>query len=90
MGFFIFLLSDYVQAAFTILQEHPEVVPDRVGVLGSSAGSIVTLYLTAESTAVQVRTDNKMKPFLLVYLRHYSQKKNIRTCCLTSMCANRK
>ncbi|XP_012733730.2 peroxisomal succinyl-coenzyme A thioesterase [Fundulus heteroclitus] len=43
------------EAAFNILKDHPKVLSDRVGVLGSSAGSIVTLYLAAESTAVQPR-----------------------------------
>ncbi|KAM4523915.1 peroxisomal succinyl-coenzyme A thioesterase-like [Fundulus diaphanus] len=43
------------EVAFNILKDHPKVLPDRVGVLGSSAGSVVTLYLAAESTAVQPR-----------------------------------
>lgn len=51
--FFIFLLSTSAQTAFNILKDHPQVNPDKIGLFGLSLGSIVAIYLTAESTVVK-------------------------------------
>uniref|UniRef100_A0A7N6A6J1 Acyl-CoA thioesterase 16 n=1 Tax=Anabas testudineus TaxID=64144 RepID=A0A7N6A6J1_ANATE len=40
---------NYFEKAFDVLKNHPQVIPDRVGVLGLSLGSIVIFYLMAES-----------------------------------------
>lgn len=51
---FQFGSSALTQTAFSFLQEHPQVVPDRVGLFGLSLGCIITLYLAAESSVVKV------------------------------------
>ncbi|XP_047431803.1 peroxisomal succinyl-coenzyme A thioesterase-like isoform X2 [Mugil cephalus] len=43
----------YFETAFSIIQEHPLVLPDRVGLLGLSLGSLVSFYLAAESSTVK-------------------------------------
>lgn len=43
----------YFEMAFRLLQEHPQVAPDRVALLGLSLGCIITLYLAAESSVVK-------------------------------------
>lgn len=48
-----FLLSAFTQTAFNIIQEHPQVIPDRVGIFGLSLGSLVTMHIAAESSVVK-------------------------------------
>uniref|UniRef100_A0A3Q3IHQ9 Uncharacterized protein n=1 Tax=Monopterus albus TaxID=43700 RepID=A0A3Q3IHQ9_MONAL len=52
--FFYFLVSVSAQTAFDIIKHHPEVMPDRVGLIGKRIGAVVTNYLTAESTVIKV------------------------------------
>uniref|UniRef100_UPI0037E82A61 peroxisomal succinyl-coenzyme A thioesterase-like n=1 Tax=Semicossyphus pulcher TaxID=241346 RepID=UPI0037E82A61 len=44
---------EYFETAFNILKDHPQVIPDKVGIFGLSLGSIVSIYLTAESTIIK-------------------------------------
>uniref|UniRef100_I3KNF8 Acyl-CoA thioesterase 15 n=1 Tax=Oreochromis niloticus TaxID=8128 RepID=I3KNF8_ORENI len=44
----------YFETAFNIIRNHPQVIPDRVGILGSSLGSMVAFNLTAYSTIIKV------------------------------------
>eukprot|EP00064_Thunnus_orientalis_P019214 superscaffoldBa00004707_g19329 len=44
----------YFEAAFNIVKDHPQVIPDRVGIFGLSLGAIVTMYLAAESTIIKI------------------------------------
>ncbi|KAM6896133.1 peroxisomal succinyl-coenzyme A thioesterase-like [Lycodopsis pacificus] len=46
---------NYFQTAFNIVSEHPQVIPDRVGMFGLSLGSIVTNYLAVESSVIKPR-----------------------------------
>ncbi|KAK2882946.1 peroxisomal succinyl-coenzyme A thioesterase-like isoform X2 [Channa argus] len=48
-------LLDYFETAFNIIKHHPQVMPDRVGIFGLSLGSIMTIYLAAESTVIKPR-----------------------------------
>ncbi|NP_001007420.1 acyl-CoA thioesterase 19 isoform X1 [Danio rerio] len=45
--------NSYFEAAFTFLQKHPRVCPDKVAVMGMSFGVSVTLGLTAYSEIVE-------------------------------------
>uniref|UniRef100_I3JUE4 Acyl-CoA thioesterase 15 n=1 Tax=Oreochromis niloticus TaxID=8128 RepID=I3JUE4_ORENI len=45
----------YFETAFNIIRNHPQVIPDRVGILGSSLGSMVAFNLTAYSTIIKPR-----------------------------------
>ncbi|KAG7497503.1 hypothetical protein JOB18_038772 [Solea senegalensis] len=45
----------YFETAFNLIQEHPRVMADRVGILGLSLGSSLALSLAAESKTVQPR-----------------------------------
>ncbi|KAM7378514.1 hypothetical protein PAMA_013424 [Pampus argenteus] len=45
----------YFEAAFNIVKDHPLVIRDKVGMFGLSLGSIVTMYLAAESTVIKPR-----------------------------------
>uniref|UniRef100_A0A665UG70 Acyl-CoA thioesterase 15 n=1 Tax=Echeneis naucrates TaxID=173247 RepID=A0A665UG70_ECHNA len=45
----------YFEAAFNIIKFHPQVMPDRVGLFGLSMGSLISMYLAAESAAVKPR-----------------------------------
>ncbi|XP_030295411.1 peroxisomal succinyl-coenzyme A thioesterase-like isoform X1 [Sparus aurata] len=45
----------YFETAFNIIKEHPQVIPDRVGMFGLSLGSLVTMHVAAESTIVKPR-----------------------------------
>ncbi|KAM8739952.1 peroxisomal succinyl-coenzyme A thioesterase-like isoform 2-T3 [Acanthopagrus schlegelii] len=45
----------YFETAFNIIQEHPQVIPDRVGILGLSLGSLVTMHIAVESSVVKPR-----------------------------------
>ncbi|XP_053199983.1 bile acid-CoA:amino acid N-acyltransferase-like [Scomber japonicus] len=45
----------YFETAFDIVKDHPQVIPDRVGIFGLSLGSIIALKLAAESTLVKPR-----------------------------------
>ncbi|XP_056223405.1 peroxisomal succinyl-coenzyme A thioesterase-like isoform X2 [Seriola aureovittata] len=45
----------YFETAFNILRDHPQVMPDRVGLFGLSLGSLVSLYLATASTAIKPR-----------------------------------
>ncbi|XP_047194600.1 peroxisomal succinyl-coenzyme A thioesterase isoform X1 [Hippoglossus stenolepis] len=46
---------NYFEKAFNIVRDHPQVMPDRVGLFGLSLGSSVTMLLAAESQVVQPR-----------------------------------
>ncbi|XP_075886043.1 peroxisomal succinyl-coenzyme A thioesterase-like isoform X1 [Nelusetta ayraudi] len=43
----------YFETAFSLLQEHPQVVPDRVALFGLSLGCIISLCLAAESSVAK-------------------------------------
>ncbi|KAM9334895.1 peroxisomal succinyl-coenzyme A thioesterase-like [Symphorus nematophorus] len=43
----------YFETAFNILKDHPQVIPDKVGIFGLSLGSLVAVCLAAESTVVK-------------------------------------
>lgn len=45
----------YFEVAFNIVKDHPQVIPDRVGIFGLSLGSVVTMSLAAESTVIKPR-----------------------------------
>ncbi|XP_068573552.1 peroxisomal succinyl-coenzyme A thioesterase-like [Cebidichthys violaceus] len=45
----------YFETAFNIVSEHPQVIPDRVGIFGISLGSVVTSYLASESSVIKPR-----------------------------------
>ncbi|CAL8318520.1 unnamed protein product [Lota lota] len=45
----------YFETAFQIIQEHPQVISDRVGILGLSLGSSVALTLAAYSQIIRPR-----------------------------------
>uniref|UniRef100_A0A673HNF3 Acyl-CoA thioesterase 19 n=1 Tax=Sinocyclocheilus rhinocerous TaxID=307959 RepID=A0A673HNF3_9TELE len=47
--------NTYFETAFTFLQKHPKVRPDRVAVMGMAFGVSVTLGLTAHSEIVEPR-----------------------------------
>uniref|UniRef100_A0A672R1Z9 Acyl-coenzyme A thioesterase 4-like n=1 Tax=Sinocyclocheilus grahami TaxID=75366 RepID=A0A672R1Z9_SINGR len=49
---------ELIKSAFTFLQKHPKVRPDRVAVMGMSFGVSVTLGLTAYSEIVKVNTSH--------------------------------
>lgn len=42
------------QTAFSFLKGHPQVISDKVGMFGFSSGSVVTIFLMAESAVVKV------------------------------------
>ncbi|XP_035535837.1 peroxisomal succinyl-coenzyme A thioesterase-like isoform X1 [Morone saxatilis] len=46
---------NYFETAFDIVKDHPQVVPDKVGIFGLSLGSIVTMCLASESTVIKPR-----------------------------------
>lgn len=41
------------QTAFSFLKDHPQVISDKVGMFGFSSGSVVTIFLMAESAVVK-------------------------------------
>ncbi|XP_041819702.1 bile acid-CoA:amino acid N-acyltransferase-like [Chelmon rostratus] len=43
----------YFETAFNILRDHPQVIPDRIGIFGLSLGSILTIFFAAESTVIK-------------------------------------
>uniref|UniRef100_A0A8C2ZME6 Acyl-CoA thioesterase 14 n=1 Tax=Cyclopterus lumpus TaxID=8103 RepID=A0A8C2ZME6_CYCLU len=45
----------YFETAFNIVREHPQVIPDRVGLFGLSLGSLMASYLAAESSVIEPR-----------------------------------
>ncbi|XP_023147545.2 peroxisomal succinyl-coenzyme A thioesterase-like isoform X1 [Amphiprion ocellaris] len=45
----------YVETAFNFIKDHPQVIADRVGVVGLCLGSLPALYLAADSTVVKPR-----------------------------------
>ncbi|XP_071370989.1 peroxisomal succinyl-coenzyme A thioesterase-like [Centroberyx affinis] len=45
----------YFEKAFTIIQEHPQVIKDRVGICGLSLGTAVTLTMAACSNLISPR-----------------------------------
>ncbi|KAM9845600.1 peroxisomal succinyl-coenzyme A thioesterase-like isoform 2-T2 [Aulostomus maculatus] len=47
------LQLNYFETAFSVVREHPQVMPDRVGIFGLSLGSIVALRLAAESAVAK-------------------------------------
>lgn len=44
---------NYFEKAFNIVKDHPQVIPDKVGIFGLSLGSIVTILLAAESSVIK-------------------------------------
>ncbi|XP_070785453.1 peroxisomal succinyl-coenzyme A thioesterase-like [Enoplosus armatus] len=44
---------NYFEAAFNTVKDHPQVIPDKVGIFGLSLGSTVTFCLAAESNVVK-------------------------------------
>ncbi|KAI3366612.1 hypothetical protein L3Q82_009292, partial [Scortum barcoo] len=54
-----------VCTAFNIIQDHPQVIRDRVGVFGLSLGSILTINLAARSTIVKAKADLMCHHFVL-------------------------
>uniref|UniRef100_A0A3P8TS62 Acyl-CoA thioesterase 17 n=1 Tax=Amphiprion percula TaxID=161767 RepID=A0A3P8TS62_AMPPE len=55
----------YVETAFNFIKDHPQVIADRVGVVGLCLGSLPALYLAADSTVVKV-VKQITSPLLLV------------------------
>ncbi|KAK1789836.1 hypothetical protein P4O66_015713, partial [Electrophorus voltai] len=47
--------SDYFEAAFTVLKQHPKVCPERVAMMGLSFGASVTLGMAAYSSVIKPR-----------------------------------
>uniref|UniRef100_A0A8C9Y2P0 Uncharacterized protein n=1 Tax=Sander lucioperca TaxID=283035 RepID=A0A8C9Y2P0_SANLU len=45
---------NYFETAFNIVKDHPQVMPDKVGIFGLSLGAILTLLLAAESSIIKV------------------------------------
>ncbi|XP_036432021.1 acyl-CoA thioesterase 19 isoform X2 [Colossoma macropomum] len=45
--------SDYFEAAFSLLKQHPQVCPDRVAMMGLSFGVSVTLGMAAYSSVIK-------------------------------------
>ncbi|XP_068611219.1 peroxisomal succinyl-coenzyme A thioesterase-like [Brachionichthys hirsutus] len=43
----------YFETAFNILKDHPQVIPDRIGILGFCLGSNVAMYLVTESNVIK-------------------------------------
>ncbi|XP_060886411.1 bile acid-CoA:amino acid N-acyltransferase-like [Labrus mixtus] len=41
------------ETGFNIIKDHPQVIPDKVGILGLSLGVVLTLTLAAESTNIK-------------------------------------
>ena len=54
----------YTQTAFQIIQDHPQVITDRVGILGLSFGTSVALTVAAYSQISRVRIE-------CIYLTHF-------------------
>ncbi|XP_056281193.1 peroxisomal succinyl-coenzyme A thioesterase-like isoform X2 [Pseudoliparis swirei] len=46
---------NYFETAFNIVSGHPQVIPDRVGIFGLSLGSLMAIYLAAESSVIEPR-----------------------------------
>uniref|UniRef100_A0A3Q3WA89 Uncharacterized protein n=1 Tax=Mola mola TaxID=94237 RepID=A0A3Q3WA89_MOLML len=44
---------NYFERAFNILKEHPQVIPDKIGLFGLSLGSILAINLATESPIVK-------------------------------------
>ncbi|XP_041636232.1 peroxisomal succinyl-coenzyme A thioesterase-like [Cheilinus undulatus] len=47
------LQIQYFESAFNLIKDHPQVIPDRVGIFGLSLGTILAIYLAAESTKIK-------------------------------------
>ncbi|XP_041112152.1 acyl-coenzyme A thioesterase 2, mitochondrial-like [Polyodon spathula] len=47
--------QDYYQTAFSVLQSHPQVCADRVGILGISFGSVLALKMASEFPKITLR-----------------------------------
>ncbi|XP_035852230.1 peroxisomal succinyl-coenzyme A thioesterase-like [Sander lucioperca] len=45
---------NYFETAFNIVKDHPQVMPDKVGIFGLSLGASLTLLLAAESSIIKV------------------------------------
>uniref|UniRef100_A0A3P9QDB5 Acyl-coenzyme A thioesterase 1-like n=1 Tax=Poecilia reticulata TaxID=8081 RepID=A0A3P9QDB5_POERE len=43
---------EYFEKAYRVLKDHPQVIPDRVGIISLCLGTIVTLSLVAESSDI--------------------------------------
>uniref|UniRef100_A0A3P9HA96 Acyl-CoA thioesterase 15 n=1 Tax=Oryzias latipes TaxID=8090 RepID=A0A3P9HA96_ORYLA len=54
----------YFETAFEIIRSHPQVIPDRVGIIGLCFGTLVTLSLAAECPTIKVGNINC--PMLLI------------------------
>uniref|UniRef100_A0A8C9Y056 Acyl-CoA thioesterase 16 n=1 Tax=Sander lucioperca TaxID=283035 RepID=A0A8C9Y056_SANLU len=44
---------NYFETAFNIVKDHPQVMPDKVGIFGLSLGASLTLLLAAESSIIK-------------------------------------
>nr|XP_020512027.1 acyl-coenzyme A thioesterase 4-like [Labrus bergylta]XP_020512028.1 acyl-coenzyme A thioesterase 4-like [Labrus bergylta]XP_029137583.1 acyl-coenzyme A thioesterase 4-like [Labrus bergylta]XP_029137584.1 acyl-coenzyme A thioesterase 4-like [Labrus bergylta] len=49
------LQIQYFETAFNIIKDHPQVIPDKVGILGLSLGTMLAFNLVAESTKIKPR-----------------------------------
>lgn len=49
---FLFFIS-CIQNAYSVFKDHPQVISDKIGLLSLSLGSIVTIFLLAESAVVK-------------------------------------
>ncbi|KAA8580354.1 hypothetical protein FQN60_005889 [Etheostoma spectabile] len=44
---------NYFETAFNIVKDHPQVMPDKVGIFGLSLGAMVTVLLAAKSNVIK-------------------------------------
>ncbi|XP_041636845.1 peroxisomal succinyl-coenzyme A thioesterase-like [Cheilinus undulatus] len=49
------LQLQYFETAFDIIKDHPQVIPDDVGIFGNSLGTVLALHIAAESTKAKPR-----------------------------------
>uniref|UniRef100_UPI0037E75387 peroxisomal succinyl-coenzyme A thioesterase-like n=1 Tax=Semicossyphus pulcher TaxID=241346 RepID=UPI0037E75387 len=49
------LQKQYFESAFDIVKDHPQVIPDKVGIFGLSLGTILAIFLAAESKNIKPR-----------------------------------
>ncbi|XP_060885485.1 bile acid-CoA:amino acid N-acyltransferase-like [Labrus mixtus] len=49
------LQIQYFEVTFNIIKDHPQVIPDSIGIFGLSLGTVVAIYLVAVSTKITPR-----------------------------------